>query len=55
LDIFSLYVRKRKTKIIEAIRAIIPPKIKGAPGPMFLQRNPAASDEKKGHMPTKVR
>jgi len=33
--------------MIKAAAAIIAPKIKGAPGPIYFQRNPAISEGKK--------
>jgi len=40
--------------MIKAARAIIPPKIKGAPGVIYFQRKPAIREEKKVIMPISV-
>lgn len=40
--------------MIKAARAIIPPKIKGAPGDIYFQRKPAIREERKVIIPISV-
>lgn len=44
----------QKANMTKAIRAIIPPKIKGAPGDIYFHRKPAIRDERKVMRPIRV-